>query len=616
MPLDANGNDYHITLEIDDVVYGFNLSPSPGAYRKLDISDFAPKVASGALGYRDLSVWQVWAMEDWRHGFGQPYFIDESAYAKSDSGIDTRHDGIVTLATAITTSEEDESVSKFVDFNSKVYALQPSNGGVRVFTPGTGLWADAGTQTTGTCNDGINIGDYLIVALDGARVVKMNTSGTWSNAGKDANPPNDMGGFCLHSGYVWAFEDDNNWLHYAAEDDISDLEGSEDTDTGAIQVGAGDIPIVNMISYGGQLYVAREDGLWVIAEDNSPRMIMDFSQERHSSNFQSMAVWQGHLYFTVRHNIYRYTGSTILKVTPPRYDEVWPYHTFGDFKDLTPRGPFLFCRAKDSESTYHEVLLCYDGVGWHKLWEVVTSAYVINAMNLSPITDKLWLNYTGASVTTGYIPFQSLSDLPYDSYQTTGNHYLYTSKFDAGFRDVNKVCWKLRVWTNNCSSTETIDVHYQVDDSGTWVNIGTVNTSPYQELDFPDPDSFTTYGKAVQLRFNFETGSAGETPVLEAFAVLYLLRPEAVWGWQMPLSIASMQPTLDDSAEEELTAEDLMGVLEDARDQITPITFVDMWGTSHEVYLSAVQFGVVEWRPEKDSEHIELVARVSLTDAS
>ena len=615
MPRDSFGNEYHITLKIGTTTYGFNLYPDISAYGELDISDFAPRVSSGALGYRDLSIWQVWAMEDWRHGFGQAYFTDESAYAKSGEGIDTRHKGIIQLATALTASDTaDIVVNKFVDFNSKVYAGLAANGGVRVYTPGTDLWA-ATTETTGTVNDAINIGSYLLMAPNGARVRKMGTDSAWSNAGNNANPPTDIGILCLHGGYLWASEDGDNWLHYAAEEDASDLEGSQDTDTNAIQAGAGDVPIVNMISYGGQLYVAREDALGVIDDANNFRMLENFTPERHSSNFQAMCVWRGALYFTIRNRIYKWAGSTFLDVTPSRYSEDYPYYTYGDFKNLTPHGNWMYVRARDNEDTYHEALLAYDGVGWHKLHDVTTESYVMNALALSPVTDKLWLNYTGATDTSAYIPLQALSDLPYASYPITGNHYWYSSRFDAGFKDVDKVFWKIRVRTNNCSATQTIAVDYDIDNSGTWTNVGEINVSPYQELDFPSPVTNTTYGKFLQFRFNFETATVAQTPVMESFACLYLLRPVAVWGWQLPLILASIMPTLEDGYELELTAEDIANQLRTARDQKTPLVLTDMWENTHNVYLSAVRFRGGEWRAEDDHEGIAMIAQCSLTEA-
>lgn len=608
------GENWHVSLKIGTSTYGFILYPNITGWRRLDISDFAPRVSAGALSYRDLSIWQTWAQDDWRHGFGQAYFIDESGYMKTDNGVDTRHKGIVMMATTPTSSETGHTVVKFVDFASKVYAIKNGNAGVRVYDPTAGTWA-ATAQTTGTCLDAVAIGTYLVVSLDGAstRLRKFDGS-NWSDAGNAGNPPNHINKLCLHGGYLWASEHDSNYLHYDSEDDISTLEGGEGADTDAIKVGPGDIPIVNMISYAGQLYVAREDGIWVIADDNTSRLLLDFSRERHADNFQSMAVWKGHLFFTVRQNIYRYTGSTLMDITPPRYSETYPYYTYGDFQDMVPRGPWLYVRARDSETTFHECILAFDGTGWHKLHSITTSPYIMNSMGYSTTTDRMWLNYTGASTTTAYIPFQSLSDLPYASFSTTTTTASFTtSKFDAGFIDVIKVFSSLRVRSNNCSSTKYISVDYSVDD-GSWVNLGNVTTSPYQLINFPDPTAATTYGKTLQLRFTFHTASATSSPILESFAVNYLLRPTAVWGWQLNLCLADNIRTLEQEIEQQITSEEQMTALATARDQYTPVVFTDPWGTSHNVYMSSVQMRGVEWRPGVDMDP-EMIANVSLTAA-
>lgn len=596
------GTSHHISLTVSGTEYGFMLTPGPAAWRMQDISDFSPRIASGALGYRDLTLWQCWAQEDWTHGFGFPYATDEAGYARSGSGVDTRHRGIATLATKLTGATLASTVNKFIDFDGYSYACLASNGGVQKYDSG---WA-ATSQTTGTCHDAIATGDYLVVALDGARARKMNTSGTWSNAGSDTNTPTDFRKLCLHAGYLWGSEEGTNKLHYASEEDISDLEGDGDADE--IVVGPGNVPIVNMISYAGVLYVAREDGLWIVDDTNLAYSHQDFSAERHSSNFQSMAIYKGHLYFTVRQNIWRYTGSTFMKVTPPRYNETFPYYTYGNFDNLTPRGDFLYCTARDTESDYHESLLCFDGVGWHKLWDIVDTPYAVNAMGLSPNNDYLWLNYSGATTATVYYALQSLSELPYASFATTGNHYLYSSVHDAGFVDVNKAYKALRVRTNNCSATQTIAVYYSIDD-GAWTSLGTVNTSPYQELTF----SAGVYAKKIQFRFDFATATAAQTPVLEAYALKYMLRPTTVWGWQLPILVADDVRQLDGRVGRDFTAAEKLTALEAARDSTSVCTLTDIDGSSHSVWVTAMSTRCTRWAP---GLNLEYVCVLSLADAS
>ncbi len=597
------GKTHHISLTVSGTEYGFMLTPGPSAWKQMDISDFSPRIASGALGYRDLTMWQAWAQEDWTHGFGFPYATDESGYARSGSGIDTRHKGIATLATKITSSETGYVVNKFVDFDTKTYACLAADGGVRKYA--AAAWA-ATSQTTGTVNDAIATGTYLVAALDGARAKKMDTAGTWTNAGNDTTPPSDFYRLCLHAGYLWGSEHGTNKLHYGSSEDISDLEGDGDADE--IVVGPGNIPIVNMVSYAGVLYVAREDGLWIVDDTNLAYSQQDFSAERHASNFASMCIYKGHLYFTVRQNIWRYTGSTFMKVTPNRYNETFPYQTYGNFENLTPRGDFLYCTARDTETSFHETLLCFDGVGWHKLWDVVDTPYIINTMNLSPYNDYLWLNYTGVANTTSYYALQALSELPYASFPTTGNHYLYESVHDAGFVDVDKAHKALRFRTNNCSATQTITVAYSADD-GAFTALGVVNTSPYQELTF----AAGVYGKKLQLRFDLATADAAQTPVLEACALKYMLRPTTVWGWQLPILVADDVRQLDGRVGRDFTAAEKLTAIEAARNSKTVCTLTDIDGSSHAVWVTAVSTRCTRWAPGLNHEYVSVL---SLADAS
>jgi len=900
------GKTHDIVLTINGTDYGFNLV-SPQAFRQVDISDFAPRVSSGQITYSDFTLWQVWAQDDWQHGFGFPYFTDEWGYARSGNYVDTRHNGIAILATAIDTTngETGESVIKFVDFNDKLYALQDGNSGVRVWdgsswadlsyigdltftsaglndlstsgtytgtsdldyvveidgagspdtfkwsddggstwdatgvaitgsaqtlnngveitfanttghavgdrweftahaseiveaefhgtgpddltasgtfthtgdiiyrveidgtgetdtfkvsdddgvtwddtgtpitpgtaqdltpngndygvdvtfdsrtghtkgdywrikakaayiddvseidfshpndlddltiggtftgrgrinyrveidgtgTPDTFKWSDDGGATwdatgvaitgdaqtlnngvtitfgattghvlgsrwdfiatalkTGTCYDAVSTGDYLFVAINEARMHKIDTNGKPSYMGKADNPPNDIRVLCIHGGYLWAAEDGTSYLHYASEPDGSDLEGGGNDDIDVIEVGPGQIPIVNMISYNNNLYVAREDGLWVVSNDKLAYQVQDFSRERHSINFQTMCVWRGALYFNVRNRLYRYTGSTLQDVTPPRYVETFPYRAYGNFRCLTPRGKFLYVIAEDNEASAHDNLLAYDGVGWHRICSLADSPYQVNTMNYSSVDhDALWFNYTRAtnSPVTAEIRLQALNDLPYDYYETSGDHYLYTSKFDGGLQEIDKCFKSVTLRTNYLAAgTRTISVEYSLD-GGAWktdltdaggTGDNTVDQSPVQTLYFPSD----TTGKQIQLRFNLQTTDSSTSPVLEAFSVKYMLRPVTTWGWRLIVTCAEEEKTLD-GRRDSITGKAKLAALRTARDSTAPITFYDPWGDSHTVYLSSLQVIGREHKPG-GGEALETQVQITLVE--
>jgi len=603
------GITHYVCFTIDGRKWGFML-PSITQYQKVDATDFAPKVQAGDRTYADLSIWSVWSQDDWRHGFGFMKWSDERGYHSSGDGIDTRFSDIAIMATQLVSSETEKAMTKFVDFNGDVYGLYSSNNGVRKYTVASSTWADT-TETTGAMLDGLSLGDYLVVCPNGARMRKMNAAGTWSDVGATGNPPTDMAHICLHGGYFWASEDGASYLHYASELDLSDLEGGNTTDLGVIVVGPGDIPIVNMISFANNLYVAREDGLWIIGDDNIAYQVADFSRERHAQNFEAMAVYQGRLYFGVRQRLYAYTGSTMIDVTPSRFSDVFPYSEYGRFKFIVPRGKFLYVIAGSNESTAHDALLCFDGTGWHKLWDVTAGSYVVQAMDLSTTTDRIWINHTGTAQATKYYQMQTLSELPYNNYATTGNHYLYTSKFDAGFADITKCFRSVAIVSENLSSTEKIEVSYQLDDSGTWTTLGSFTSSPEESVDFASGVT----GKRIQFRLNFSTGSASECPVLDAFVVYFIMRPETVWAWQMTLSLADNQETLDRTTEKNLSAKEKLKALEAARASTSPILFEDPYGESRYVYVTSVREVGHSMKEARETEDIEWNVQVAVINA-
>lgn len=605
------GITHHVVFTISGTEYGYMCRGIEG-YQRVDASDFAPKTSSGTLQYSDLHVWQVWAQDFWDHGFGFMKWSDDRGYHSTGDGVDTRHHDIAMLATQFVNSESAKSIKKFVEFNGDVYGLYNTNNGVRKFTVATSTWADT-TEVTGTMLDGLNIGSYLVVCPNGARMRKMNAAGTWSNVGVDgANAPTDIAHVCLHGGYFWASEDGKNFLHYASETDVSDLEGNGMADTGCIQVGPGDIPIVNLISFNSNLYVAREDGIWLLPETNFPIQIIDSSRERHTQNFEAMAAYQGRLYFGIRQRMYAYTGSTLIDVTPARYTDVFPYNEYGRFKFMIPMGKYLYVIAGNNETTAEDTLLAFNGTSWFKLWDVATD-YVVRAANLTPIDDRIWICHTkSGSFDTDYYQMQTLSDLPYANFDTAANHYLYSSKFDAGFTDIAKSFHSVTLRTQSLTANVKIEVSYQIDESGTWTSLGTFVTSPVEEIDFPA----TTTGKIIQFRFDFITNSATLSPILDTFILRYLLRPDTIWAYQMTLYLADDQVTLNGDVERTYTAHQKYDALISARDSVSPMTMEDPMGDSHTVYVSSVQFMGYSFRESKGAgQEIEWMVRVGCIDA-
>lgn len=374
----VTGKTHHCALTISGTKYELELAPFRGAYRELDAADFSPRLATGDLGYSSLGTWNVVAQEDFRHGFGHRRFKDEAGYHRTVGSLDTRHKDVVQLATAITASDEDLTavVNQFIDYGGYLWAA--TGAGLRVFDPGDSSWA-ACTDTdvdTEEIYALLNNGAYLFVAVNGAQILKASTvagdpeATVFTTTGVDSNA-DDYRYMALGGGKMWASKDGDNHVHYAVTIDGTDWDGDEN-DTNRITVGPGDptgttkaVPITGMQWFDGAMYVAREDGLWGIPEADTSvaYRVLDWSNERRTTNGKGMLVWQDKLIIPVGPRLIAYTGASISDITPPTIGRHFPYTQYGNFEALATFGLYLYVAAQEGETATGTVVLRPDAGG-------------------------------------------------------------------------------------------------------------------------------------------------------------------------------------------------------------------------------------------------------------
>ena len=513
------------------------------SYQRRDIVDFSPRAstATGAsISYSELGLYQSLTQEDFRHGFGFYRYTDAAGYQRTEGDMDTRHPGLVMRHTKSVSSETDNNLKNGgVTFGSTFYTW--GTDAVRKYASGS--WS----ESLGDDTNYLIVGSGYIFALrNGDRVQKSSDGASWSNAGLDGNPPNDMKIAAMHGGMIWFAQDGTSFVHYDDTEDLSTLEGNGTADANAVTVGPGGLEIKNMLSFANALYVARADGLWVVNQDDEfkARQVLNFSAETHADNFRSMVVFQGALYFPIRHRIYRWTGSTIVDVTPQRLDDTFPFNQFAEYDNFISRGNYLYCTAKTDETSYTQSILAYDGVGWHRLMDPIagSTSDEISMMALDPANDYIWFHLNKSTDETHYIQLRPKSNFPKESFSTSGNHYWYSSIHDMGFRKVTKSLRSIEFETDNCDANNTISVAYSIDDgsfittglSNPGAGVGVVATSPTVTLTFDDTIEF----KKIQFRLAF-TAQAAQSPVLKALSMKYMMRPDTSSGYVFDVIAAS-----------------------------------------------------------------------------
>lgn len=467
-------------------------------------------------------------------------------------------------------------------------------------------------SSTGKVNFAMPSGKYLFYCPDGARIRKISTEGTDSFTGNDTSSI-DYKWLITHSGYIYAGKDNSNMVHRDSDSELIDLEGTS-ADTNVIYVGAdGGAPTIGAISYGGYLYVSTKEGLWQIGDDLVARKVLDFSSEASSSNFRSMAVHNGYLLFPIRDKVYQWNGARLSDVTPPRITDSFPYTTYGRFDNFVSVGRFMYCTARTNESTYNEDLLCWDGVAWVKLSNLVSNGTdTISAMGYDSDNNYLWYHLDATADISYYIQFQDQSELPYANFPTTGTHALIFSRWDMGYRWVKKSSPSIVIEASNCTSSSYLTVYYSLD-GGSWITWGNITENGTITLDDPTAGGTAEFNY-ITIKIEFITTDSTNSPILEGATLRFIMRPDDEEGWMINIPIA--QNIKRGVTEETRTASEIVADLRTARRSKSPVGYTDIDGSTYKVYVTAWNRRLIRMDAEEmgGTPKLEYVATLNLLE--
>lgn len=577
-------------------------------WRSKDVVDFSPRasVPGGSVVHSQLGLYQPVYQTNWIHGIGFQWYEDEAGYLDSEGAIDTRHDGIVMLMTAPVESDTaDAQKDGFVAFNGAIYAWGVGGGGISGLRKySSGSWSDvanASASDYGTVNFCIATGTYLFVFPDGARVEKIDTSGTVTAAGGGAGA-DDYKWAEVHSGYIYAGKDGVNQVYFDSNDDLSDLWGDPSDDTAEIYVGMNGIQTLGSLSWAGSLMVTKPDGLYKLNDDNqSAERVLRYNYS--TSNFRFLADYAGNLIFPIKDRLKAWNGRNVNDITPQPISITFPYVTYGQFDNAVVIDDWLVMSARTNESTYEEHILAWDGVGWHKLAEPVTDgASSISAIGYDPVNNYLWYHVVGTSDKTYYIPLQNQSSFPYAAFPTGTGNAIISSRIAAGFRWVKKSQPIMVVETSNCASARYVTLYYQVDGSGTWVKWADIKRDGTTILTNPG-GAMTREYDYIQFKFELVTNSAAQTPILEGATMKILLRPDVAYGYTF--DIPARSHAIQGGTQDWKTASQIKDIIREARASKSPVKLETPIGETLYGYITSVDETIAEVHPAPDSGQID-----------
>ena len=462
-------------------------------------------------------------------------------------------------------------------------------------------------------------GAQLFAAPNGKRLMRIASAdaggGTdWIPAGVNNNSQDYKWGL-IHGGYIYWGKDGDTDVYYDNDDALAALAGDPGDVTTEIPVGAGTIATIGGISFIEKIAVSRDDGLYMIGDDNIARLKLGFVNDSSSNNFRSMAIFGGELFFPIRDQLLRWNGARVVDVTPGRMTDVFPYKSYGRFDNLVALQNWLFCSARTNDSTYEEDILAWDGSAWHKIVDgaVTNGSDQVTMIMFDPLNNRLWYHIQASTDDTRYVAFQNNSMFPSDNYSTTGTHELRTSRIHAGFRRITKSVPYLFVEVDNVDVTRYIEVYYNIDGDG-WILWDTVNVDGVTKLSFPTGSEPTVEFEYIQLAFRLICTATSSSPVLEGFALMLMLRPEVRYGYNFDVYAANNLSA--GYIEDGRTGGQIMADLRTARNSKKPVSLVTPFGDTILGYITSISEHAIEYEPDDiQGGNIQQIIRISFVTA-
>lgn len=565
---------------------GYRVAPPVGGYTRFRASDFAPKISTGELTYAELDGWSNWTIDDWSGGICQERWKrgEENRFFDSHY-VETRIPGRLTQGGEWESAHLTEKVNRFVEFNGDLYALTTAS--IQKYNNIANTWSQIAAQPA---IDAIPFGVYLAIATTGgsANMFKMSTAEVLTEIA------GTTGTTVL---YTW-----KDALWRAAGNTLTstkDISGSP-TWTTTVAVGTPDSIITGMIVAEGYLIIFKEDGVFLYDGTNDPKEVVGLRGSRYIDNGKNPASLIGYLYYSEQARVRRMAGfyptPTVQDKTPQLFGypitelpsltaEQWGWGIPVAFTS-SPR--WLFTAFKLAWSRDGAVL-SYDGQAWHVLMRPYMAEPT--ALFYSSLHSKLFLSYED------HIPAHSGSLMFFQEYTTLAGTvktysvswpgYLVSPWFDAGFADIDKAFKEVRISSRYGSATEKASIYYELDDSGTFTEIGEVNTSAYATVLPISVTDAAVAGKKIRLKIELQTGTATKTIEILDVTLRYLLRPPTVYGYRAVITISDNQEDMQGVPMDSFATQ--LANITTAESSVLPIPIDTPDGYSHKAYISSTK---------------------------
>jgi len=238
-----------------------------------------------------------------------------------------------------------------------------------------------------------------------------------------------------------------------------------------------------------------------------------------------------------------------------------------------------------------------------------TAMYFDALRTFNADSDTILYGYSDGSTHRTYAWYPSKDgEFPYPAFPTTGTHALVTSRLDMGFRRVVKSATSLLMEVSNVTTLRYMKVYYKLDD-GDWVFWSDIKRNGVVELRDPG-GNHTVEFNYIQLRVEFVTNSATQTPVLESFTLRFIMRPDVRYGYNFNILAA---PNMEHGMYANPTSPSkVVKEIRKLRDSKATIEFTDLVGDHYYAYISSMTEIPLERRGDNEEGGFSIEYRINV----
>lgn len=239
----------------------------------------------------------------------------------------------------------------------------------------------------------------------------------------------------------------------------------------------------------------------------------------------------GH-YIAVGKGIYNVNKGVVALIGPDR-DDGLPEDLQGTITDMIQVGFWLVIAIDGGISNKSSIMKRYiTGNHWHPVY--------VGSAN-TPIRALFWDSgtlYFGEGTNVKSLPFsnktENVAKLSTHTYSASGD--LIYPYFHSEFEAMPKVAHKVRAVTEDCDSDDKITIWYRTDETTTWTELGSFESSPRPTaLPFPaSGDAIGVSFERIQFKAAFARGSTTtNSPKLVSLILEYRVVPPVLWGFDV-----------------------------------------------------------------------------------